>query len=82
MLDKAMQLIFHLEFYFEELLPGEGDPPLARLAVGAQLRVEDAVHESRPDLVSQLGQVLAQLVALPVRLRPLKKRVQGEIGLA
>ena len=71
-----------LEFHLEELLPGEGDPPLARLSVGAQLGVEDAVHESRPELVTQLDEVLPQLVALSVRLRTLEKRVQRKIGFA
>ena len=47
------------ELHFEKLPTGERDPPLARLPVGAQLCVINAVDETGSNLVTQLRQVFA-----------------------
>ena len=60
---RNLQMLF-AEFCLKKLPPREARPPLARPAVGAQLGVEHAVHETGANLATNLGQVAAKLIRL------------------
>ena len=53
------------EFNLEKLLPGKADPPLARLTVLAQLRVEDLEGQITPFFVRQYTEKLERFTATP-----------------